>query len=171
MTVKEISQIAGLGIQAQSLATDAISSPDYLSTLKVHNLFQDAVRFRAHDSGTSYAAIQWALSCVKRLQSEEQQARGEKALDAVNQWLLIPSDAGRWTAKGIAQKGGINCAGDCLAMAVFLSGGSISPIGAPQNNPPQFASEKMAAAAVVIAVLSENPQHSADRYQDALGVS
>ncbi len=170
MTTREISDLAELSIDAQALAVDDQTSTAYLILLNEKAFYRDAIRFRAYDCATTHAAIQWAASCVHQLQSPEHASKGAESLSAVDKWLVLPNDVTRMTAKAAAQKGGITTAADCLAMAVFLSGGSISPIGAPHNPPPPYASQKMAAGSITIAVLSRSPELAAERYRQALAI-
>ena len=55
-----------------------------------------------------------------------------------------------------------------LAMAVFLSGGSVASPGAPETPPPQYAAQKLIAGSVQVAVVSYEPQKAKERYQRAL---
>jgi hypothetical protein len=170
LTTREIIEVSNLGLNARELARDDLSSAGYLETLRDHSLFHDAVSFRAHELPTNLA-IEWGAACIRELRAPDQRQDGQDSLDSVERWVRTPNDATRWAAKECADKAGISSPADCLAMAVFFSGGSMTPPGTPDTPPPPYAARKMVAGSIAVAVLSHTPEKAADRYRLALALS
>jgi hypothetical protein len=119
-------------------------------------LLVDAVRFLAQAVGPA-RAVTWALACVRELRAE----KNGTALAIFEAWLADPSDANRRAAANAAEDGPEKS----LGLAIFFSGGSIAP---PEVNPipaPPHVAEKLAAGAIMLAVVSENPEHAVERYR------
>ena len=170
MTTRELIDVSNLSLNARELAREDSTSSQYFRLLQERGLYQDAISFRAHEFAPR-KAVEWAAACVKELQAPPQKPEAEDSLKSVERWLENPDDTSRWDAKKTADKAGMSTAADCLAMAVFFSGGSMSPPGAPDTPPPAYASNKMAAGSITIAVLSQMPEKAAERYKRALHLS
>jgi hypothetical protein len=168
LTTPEISKISDLTAEAQALAKDDLPPSRYLDLLEQHSLFRDAVRFLAHKLEVK-KAIQWAHSVAQELQPPDEK-QGEESLAAVGKWLQKSDDASRREAMHTAEKSGISSAGDCVAMAVFFSGGSITPPEAPETQPPPYFAQKMAADSIVLAVFSHDADRATERYKQALAM-
>lgn len=167
MTTKEIIEISNLSPNAQELAREGQGAPDYIRQLQEKELYRDAISFRAHERDIK-PVIEWAAVCVRELEPKSDQPEDRDSMKAVDQWRKLPSDSTRWAARQTADKSGMSLPGDCLAMAVFFSGGSISPPGATQTPPPAYAANKLAAASIVFAVLSQTPERANERYRRAM---
>lgn len=159
--------MANLSLNARELAREGSTSSQYFNLLQERGLYQDAISFRAHEFAPR-KAVEWAAVCVKELQAPAKKPEAEDSLKSVERWLEVPGDDSRWEAKNTADRAGLSSAADCLAMAVFFSGGSMSPPGAPDTPPPAYASNKMAAGSITIAVLSQMPEKATERFKRAL---
>jgi len=167
MTTTELSKDAGLSAAAQTLADDNLSPAQYVELLEKRELFQDAVQFHAHTLEPR-GAIEWAGKCVQELDPPDQRPETAESAAAVEKWLTMPADPSRWAAKEAAEKSQVSFPADLLAMAVFLSGGSMTPAGSPETPPPRYASQKMAGGSVLVAVVSHSPESAKKRYRRAL---
>ena len=166
MTVKEISETAALSGSAQALVKDDSTPAAYLDSLEKQELYQDAIKFQAYNLPVD-AAIKWASKCIKELRSPESKDQKDEPLDAVDQWANAPADATRFAAKKAADKWKSDSS-KLLAMAVYMSGGSLTPPGAPETPPPKGAAQKMIAGSIQVAVVSYQPAKAKERYQQAL---
>jgi hypothetical protein len=166
MTVKELSETAGVSPAASALVKEESTPSTYLESLEKQELYQDAIRFLAYKLPTD-AGIKWASSCLKELRAPESKEKDEP-LDAADAWVKAPGDPTRWAAKDSADK--VKDAGPSklVAMAVFMSGGSMTPPGSPETPPPPYVAQKMIAGSVLVAVVSHEPQKSTERYKQAL---
>jgi hypothetical protein len=167
MTVKEISEISDLSGGARALVRDDSTPSSYLDSLEKQELFQDAIRFLAHKLPTG-AGVKWAAACARELRAPDSKEQKDEPLDAVDQWIKTPGDPTRWAAKEAADKAETTGPSNLAALAVFLSGGSVSPPGGPEIPPPEYAAQKLIAGSVVVAVVSHEPQNAAERYKHAL---
>jgi len=167
MTAKEISEIAGLSDGARALVQEDSTPSSYLDSLEKQELFQDAIRFLAHKLPTD-AGVKWAGKCVRELRAPDTKDQKDEPLEAADQWTKAPGDPTRWAAKEAADKAKTTGPSNLVAMAVFLSGGSVSPPGGPEIPPPEYSAQKMIAGSVLVAVVSYEPQKAKERYQQAL---
>ncbi len=167
MTTKEIGKDAGLSAAAQSLANDEQTPAEYVEALEKQELYRDAVEFHAH-SVDPQAAVEWAHKCVRELDPPDQKPESAESFSAVEKWLLAPADPLRWGAKDAAEKAQMSSPADLVAMGVFLSGGSLTPAGSPEVPPPKYSSQKLAAGAVLVAVVAHTPEKAKERYRKAL---
>ena len=167
MTVKELSEIAELSDGARALVKDDSTPPGYLDSLEKQELYPDAIKFQAHHLPAD-AAVKWASACIKELRSPETKDQKDEPLDAVDQWVKAPGDQTRFAAKEAADKSKKSGPSKILAMAVFLSGGSLTPPGSPEAPPPKWAAQKMIAGSIQVAVVSDQPAKAKERYQQAL---
>ena len=169
MTVKEISQIADLSAPALALAGEAPAPSAYLDSLEKQQLFQDAIRFLAYKMAVD-AGVKWACACIRELQSPESKNEKNEALEAAEQWVKTPGDPTRWAAKEAAGKPKVRGASKLVAMAVFFSGGSITPPQAPETPPPPHLAQKMIAGSVDATVLGYEPAKATERYKRAVAM-
>ena len=167
MTVKELSETASLSGTALELVREESTPSSYLEDLEKKELYQDAIRFLAFKLPTD-AGIKWASSCLKELRNPQDKDKKDEPLDAADQWVKAPGDPTRWAAKEASDKTSKNGPSNLLAMAVFMSGGSLSPPGAPMTPPPKYAAQKLIAGTVLVVVVSFELQKAAERYKRAL---
>jgi hypothetical protein len=196
MTVKELSETAGVSGAAQALVKEDSTPSTYLDSLEKQELYQDAIRFLAYKLPID-AGIKWSSACVKELRApagkdqptgkdqpavknppagkdpaaaKDQKEEKDEPLEAADQWIKAPGDPTRWAAKEAADNAKKSGPSKLTAMAVFMSGGSMTPAGAPVTPPPQYLAQKMIASSVLVAVVSHNPQKSTERYKKALAL-
>jgi hypothetical protein len=169
MTVKELSEAAGVSGAASALVQEDSTPSAYLESLEKQELYQDAIRFLAYKLPTD-AGVKWGSACMKELRSPASKEQKDEPLDAVDQWVKTPGDPTRWAAKGAADKAEKPGPSKLLAMAVFFSGGSIASAGAPMTPPPQYLAQKMIAGTVQVVVVSHEPQKATERYKRALAM-
>ena len=169
MTVKEISEISDLSGAARALVREDSTPSAYLDSLEKQQLFQDAIRFLAYKLAVD-AGVKWACACVRELQSPELKDEKNEPLEAAEQWLKAPGDPARWAARDASGKPKVRGSSKLVAMAVFFSGGSISPPQAPVTPPPPYTAQKMIAGSVEVSVLSYEPAKAAERYKRAVAL-
>jgi hypothetical protein len=167
MTAREIGENANLSSGGLSLITGEMSPAACLDALEERGLYEDAVRFLAHKLAVR-GGIQWAVECARELEAPERKERPNEPLEAAQRWLLAPSEATRQAARQAADRCPDKSAATLIAMAVFFSGGSITPPGGAEVEPPPYSAQKMVAGGVRIAVVSHDPAHAGERYRRAL---
>ena len=169
MTVKELSETAGVSDPARALAQDDSTPSSYLDSLEKQELYQDAVKFQAYKMPAD-AGIKWGSAVIKELRSPESKQQKDEPLDAVDTWVKAPGDQPRFAAKTAADNAKKNDASKLLALAVFMSGGSLAPPNAPETPPPKYSAQKLISASVSVAVISYEPAKAKERYQKALKI-
>ncbi len=169
MTTAEICGIANVSDDAKALLQDDLSPSKYINLLSEKGLYKDAIQFLAHGLPVA-VALQWASACVNEFQPPEPTAKAKASLAAADTWIKSPNDAARWEAKQAADDGEMSSPADCLAMAVFLSDGSITPPEAPPTPAPPHAGQKLVAGSILIAVVSHAPEKATEKYRRALDI-
>ena len=167
MTVKELSEKAGVSGAADALATEDSTPSTYLESLEKAELYQDAIRFLAFKLPPD-AGVKWASGCIKQLRAPEKKDQKDEPLDACDLWVKTPGDQTRWAARNAADKAKEPGPSNMVAMAVFMSGGSMTPPGSPETPPPPYIAQKFIAGSVLVVVVSHEPEKAKERYQQAL---
>lgn len=162
-----MSDSAGVSPAASALVQEDSTPSSYLNSLEKQELYPDAIRFLAFKLPTD-AGVKWASSCIKELSSPESKKEKDEPLEASDNWVKAQSDATRFAAKDAADKSKTSGPSKLLAMGVFMSGGSLTPAGAPHTPPPPNTAQKMIAGAILIVVVGHEPQKSTERYKQAL---
>ena len=169
MTTKEISEAAHLSAGAFALLREDSTPETFVGALEKQELYEDAVNFQAHKLSSS-DGVKWALACIRELESPEQKAKKSASLEAADRWVLAPGDSTRWAAKEAADKSADTTPADILAIAIFMSGGSIAPRESPEVQPPPYSAQKLISGSVRVTVLTHEPQHAVERYKRALAL-
>lgn len=170
MTTDDIIAAANLSDAAKPLVTADVRPSRLVHLLESHNLFKDAIQFLAHGLPIALV-IKWGCACVRELLPADQIQRSKESLDSAETWLKSPNDEVRWRAKRAADQSGLSSPVDLIAMAVFLSGGSITPPDTPETPPPLYVACKMIVGSIQLAVLSQFPEKAGERYRRALQIS
>lgn len=92
--------------------------------------------------------------------------RDGTALAIFDAWAADPSDANRRAAADASEDGPEKS----LGLAIFFSGGSIAPPEVNPIPPPPHVAEKLAAGAIMLAVVAE-PEHATERYRRCIEIA
>jgi hypothetical protein len=170
LTTVEIADIAKLSDPAKELARDDLRPSRYVELLEKAKLFKDAVLFLVYGLPIPLG-IRWGCRCCRELLTEQQIEEMKLSLEAAEGWTEAPSDEARWAAKDAAEKDDVKSPADLLAMAVFFSGGSVTPPNTPEAQAPPHVAQKMTAGSIQVSVLTNAPEKAEERYQKALQIS
>ncbi len=160
MTAAELIEAAALNEDAAALATAEMGGGEFIDALARSGRQADGVRALAH-ALPPREAIRWAAEYIRR--AAPASAGEASALEAVERWLADPSDENRRAALAAAERASGKAAG-VLAIAVFLSEGSVAPPQAPVVPPVRFAGAKAASGAMALAVVSSEPAKAKERF-------
>ncbi len=120
-------------------------------------LYDEAIKFITFGLPTR-EAIWWAYICSDELEREEKNANTQNALRVVNDWVKNPNDEIRRKAKVFADALELYTPISWAAMAVFWSGGSISPADKPEVEPDEYMRGYAVSNSLIIAAeRDENP--------------
>jgi hypothetical protein len=158
-------QIADLADAAEALAGQLDAPPPQAFAMLRKAEAQAAARFIAQCL-PRFDAMQWLYRALARTPAATP-AHAE-IRTAINGWLGDPSDKRRRHAFDLAQALGIDNADSAAALALFLSGGSMTPPELDQGvQPPVGVFGKAVAGTILLAGLARGPEHF-DAELDAL---
>jgi hypothetical protein len=160
MTITELCDRAGLNEEAREMASPNMAIREYIQHLAQSERLRDAIRALAqllenHDS------IAWGLASIQRINTVSAKPAAGTAVRSVEHWLADPNDERRRAAMQAAEQAGFGTAAGLLALAVFLSGGSMAPADAPVSpEPAPHLCARAVTGAMALAVAWE-PQNAA----------
>lgn len=148
----EARQIAeAMDSDVPELPEEGVDPQSHYAALKASGDLDQALTYLGH-ALPRYEAVAWAAHVVRTMPGPAKMpALNRQALDRTLQWVEEPTEEYRRAAHQAAESAGRESPERLLAMAAFLSGGSIAPPDLPPVNPPQGVCGRMAAAAVLVA--------------------
>lgn len=168
-TADELCRRVEISDSARLLLRDGQTPREFLDMLIDGRHHLDAVRLLAH-ALPKRESIYWAFECVRLPQCGSENAAAKRALDAIDAWLLDPSDANRRSAMPAAEAAGIGTPAGCACAAVFFSGGSLAPIGIQDVPPGEFVYAQFVAGAVAMSAVFSDPQHAPEKQRQHLSL-
>jgi hypothetical protein len=155
MTISELCQRAELSEPARQLAEPDMALRSYIETLARGGFLREAVTAFAH-LFPKRDAVAWGLESLRGVGAVAAMPLAGAVFEVIDQWLAEPNDARRRAALQVAEPAGMGTPASCLALAVFLSGGSIAPAQAPvAPEAPPHACGKAVAGALAMAIALE----------------
>jgi hypothetical protein len=130
--------------------------------LEQKGLLLEATKWAAH-ALPRREAVWWACMCIRHTAPKEQTQAERELVVAAELWVRKPSDENRRAAFALGQKVGFTSAEALIAMAVFLSGESLSPLDQPAVPPPADAAGRAVAGVVALAAVRGRPERHAAR--------
>jgi uncharacterized protein DUF6931 len=170
LTTGDIAVAAKLSEKGQALISEDLGPSRFVDLLEAQELFRDAIQFLAHGLPIRIA-VKWGCTCSRELLPPDQIETAKASLEAAEGWLNSPADETRWIARNAAEESNMASPVDLIAMAAFFSGGSVAPPEAPMTPPPPYIANKLAAGGIELAVLSQAPEKSAERFRRTLQLS
>jgi hypothetical protein len=158
-----VAAIAPLSDEAKTVLNPAHSPREYVAALNATYLGVDAMKVIAF-SLARREAVWWAAQCVKAVPALVAEPALADAVKAVEAWCANPTDELRracYTASEVAEMK--NPAG-CVAMAVFLTEGSLGPPHVAVIPPPPNLGPGMAGSAVQLAAVVKFPEKANEKY-------
>ena len=137
------------------LAADT-TAREFVDRLVEKSRFDDGIVFLAA-AIPKREAVWWGCQCCCGDDSSSLPPDDQKAIEAAKQWVIDPSEENRRAAEDAAKAGQLLTAPSCVAMAVFLSGGSIGPPDAPDIPPADHLTGHTVGCAVKFAATSGDP--------------
>jgi hypothetical protein len=121
-----------------------------LAVLMENKKYVDAIHFMAH-ALPMREGIWWGCLCMQHACGDGLNPPERAAATAAVQWVMQPTEENRRAAKAPADAAPPPSVAGALAMAAFLTGGSILPPNLPPTPPAPFAAAKAIALAVTLA--------------------
>lgn len=168
-TAAEAAKAAPLEPPARELLRAEHSPKQYIDALDKAGHLPDAARFLAF-ALPRREAIWWATQCVRQVPALTADEKAAAALVAAEAWAADPSDDNRRKAFAAAEAAGFEKPAACAALAAFLTEGSLSPAHLQPVPAPSHAGPAAAAAAVVLAALSTEPEKGDEKFRKFLAL-
>lgn len=156
-----------LGPEAAALLADGQAPRAlgaYLDALAAAGHFPDAEVVLAHCL-PKREAVWWASQCVRAAAGPQPPPAVEAAIQAAEAWAAAPGDRNRRRAYPAAEAAGFGHPAGCVALAAFLSGGSLAPPDLPAVPPADHLTGDTAAAAVQLAAVLSDPARAPERHR------
>jgi hypothetical protein len=163
-TLRDLCERAKLGEAAKALLKDELTPRQFLELLIGKELFLDAVRFLAY-ALPKREAVGWGCLCVRHSLGTEDASKISEAHVAAQRWVSNPDEGNRQAAKAAADKEGLESPSAFLALAAFLSGGSIAPANLQPVAPPDHATPQLVAGAVMASAVKRQPEKAPEKYR------
>ncbi len=141
---------------------------EFATTLLAQGQHAEAIRFIAH-ALTPRDGVWWACQCARQSIGAENTPEEEAALVAAERWVTELSDETRRAAFVAANVAGIGTASGNAALAVFYTGGSLTPPDAPPIIPAEFAAAPLVAGSVILASIHPDPAKTAELMKAYVG--
>ncbi|NNK62975.1 MAG: hypothetical protein HKO98_07155 [Gemmatimonadetes bacterium] len=159
---------AGVELDDEALAhlDDEVTAPAFFDRLVQAELHLDATRFLAHALAPR-SAVWWAWGCAKQAAGDEPPQVVARSLEATRVWLAEPTDSRRHAAGDVGREVEDPDAAALSAMAAFFAEGDMNPPGTPPGQaptpPPPGVAAKLAAGAVSLAAMGDDPDGMPER--------
>ena len=163
-TAADVCRHVQLGAEAQKLLSDGLLPRPFLDQLIERGHHADATRFMAH-ALPRREAVWWACQCVRQADGPTPPARATAVLEAAEAWVADPTDEARRSAYRAAEAGEFDNAPGLIGLAVFFSGGSLTPPGQTVVPPAEHLLGDMVANAVTVAVMKIGPEKAPQTYR------
>ncbi len=160
-TAGEVCTRFQLSSQARALLGDGMAPADFLQALSAKQLYVPGIDFLAH-ALPAREAIWWGCLCMHHACGEKLTPPEREAAIAAVRWVLQPTEENRAAAGPPAQAAGPASPAGSLAMAVNLTGGSLTPPNAPPVPPGPYAPAKPLAGAIKLACTKGDPARLPD---------
>ena len=130
MTTLELCDRAELKEDARSVAPPNTPVRLFVQQLARRGLAQEAIGALAQLL-PQRACISWGLNSIRQVTAAAETPQAGPALKAVEQWIADPNDELRRAAYKAGKQADLSTPAGCLALGVYLSGGSLAPLEAP----------------------------------------
>jgi hypothetical protein len=130
-------------------------------------LSSDAIRMLPH-AFPKRVAVWWGCLVAKRFGQHEADAPSQQILQAVDEWVHSPGEEQRRTVEALAKQSELLSPATNLAMAAFLSGGSLTPPGLPVVEPRSWLTPQLVGAAVLMTLGIAKEGTLFDRCREAI---
>lgn len=155
--VSQIATEAELEAPAAALLRPTYGPREYLEALVEAEMLNDALKFMAYLLPRR-EGVWWGWLCARKALGEAPPPNDLQALEAAERWISEPTDGHRRGALEAANAATLESPAGCVALAAFLSGGSLAPAGMDEVPPPRYASAKAVYGALVFAAVRDQPQ-------------
>ena len=157
--------------EVKKASTPDMSTLDLIEALTKQQLFVDAIRYLAL-ALPKRESIWWTIAVNKKVSPQNiDDIKEQKAWKLVEEWVYDPTENNRAGAYALAEALEFETPGSYAAMAVYWSGGSLTPAESGQIVPPGPGLSGTAVGASVLMTCAQGePQTIGIRHQYALKI-
>lgn len=155
-----------LGEPARALLRPGLSPRQFIEALEEQDLYPDAIRVLARTLPKP-RAVAWACQCIRQALPRPTEPE-RQALELAEQWARDPIEERRRAAKPAADAVGFAHPAGAVAMAAFLSGGSMAPANVPSVPPADHLTARAVAGAILLAAALGPPDEATARLRQFL---
>jgi len=163
-TLRDLCERAKLGEGAKALLKHEHTPRQFLELLIGKERFLDAIRFLAF-ARPKREAVGWGCLCVRHSLGTEDASKISATQVSAERWVANPDEENRRAAKIAADKEGSESPSDFLALAAFFSGGSVVPANLAPVAPPDHATPRLVAGAVMVSAVRNQPEKAPEKYR------
>jgi len=132
------------------LITAETTTRQFVEALLLQSRFSDGITFLAA-AMPKREAVWWGCQSCGGADSSSLPPVDRQAIEAARAWVMDPSEDNRRAAEAAANDGELLTAPSCVAMAAFLSGGSMGPPEVAEIPPPDHLTGHTIACALSLA--------------------
>jgi hypothetical protein len=166
-TAAEVCDRIDFDDETRSLLRPEMTPRGFLDLLTKEERYPAAVQFLSR-ALPKPEAIWWGLLCVREAVGKDPSPRVRAALEGVERWVSNPSEENRRATMPLGEAAGLATPAGSLAMATFVSGGSLGPENVAPVPPPEELTSRLVGAAVMIAAFSKEPGETPGNYRNYL---
>jgi len=166
-TASEVCRKYAPSAEAVALLADGPTPRAFLDRLIAGEHFADAEAFLAH-ALSKREAVWWACQCVRHVIGPEPPPKVAEALKVAEEWATVPGDENRRKAMPAAEAVGFDHPAGCVALAAFLSGGSLAPPTLEEVPPADHLTATAVAGAVQMAAVLSEPANAPEKHRRLL---
>lgn len=155
---------------ARALLKDEQPLADFQGVLTAKGLYADAIRVTAACLPPRQA-VWWGVLCLWSLARPTPPPELWAVIQATLEWLREPSDAHRRAAEAAGRSAGVTTPAGNLGLAVFMSEGSIAPVGQAKVAPEPHLTPVNVAAALLQASRKLKPEKTGPSQAQFLAIA
>jgi len=164
VSLRDLCEQAKLEEGAKALLKDEYTARQFLELLIGKQLFLDAIRLLAYVL-PKREAVGWGCLCVRQSLGTEDASKISETQVAAERWVSNPDEANRRAAKAAADKEGLESPSGMLALAAFVSGGSIVAENVEPVPPPDHLTAQLVSVAVMITAVKNQPEKATEKHR------
>jgi hypothetical protein len=165
----DVCKQAPLSDAARALLEKKPTVGQLIGVLSENRLFLDACRVLAF-ALPKREAIWWVCQCLRQGKIAESPL-DLAAIVAAERWVTAPDDERRRAAHAASEAVGVGTPAGCVALATFLSGGSLAPPNVADVPPADHLSAAAVAGALAMAAVAKNPVQAPEQSQRFIAIA
>jgi hypothetical protein len=154
---QEVCALYEVSLEAQRHLAAKMPPLDFVAALTAARLLRDAVDFLAH-ALPKREAVWWSGLCAREVLPQNAPPKLMAAVQAAEAWVYRPTEENRRKAQQSAKAIAESHPAQWAAMGAFWSGGSMAPPNGPEVKPPEQATARAVAGAIVMAATGDPVQ-------------